>query len=120
MSAPFARSQASATWPGFAWLAAATSRTTLRGLHVGVVVCALIARIAVTVIVVRIFFRALDLAGQETATERRERHEADAEFAESRDDLGFEVPLPQRIFALQRRHRKDGVGSADVGKASLR
>ena len=120
MSSPLWSSQASAIWPGLAPFAAAISRTGAGRRDVGVVIGALIARVVVAEVVLRIVLGALDRAGQEAAAERREGDEPDAEFAQRRDDLRLQVALPQRIFALQRRHRMDRMGAADVGDAGLR
>ena len=54
----------------------------LRCPHVGVEVLALVARVATPEVALGIFLRALDLAGQEAAAKRRERHQADAELAQ--------------------------------------
>jgi hypothetical protein len=55
----------------------------------------------------------LDRAGEEAAPQRAERHEADAELGERRQDLRLDVAGPQRILALQRGHRSDRMGAAD-------
>ena len=58
-----------------------------------------------------------DGAGQEAAAERGVRDESDAQLPQRRQDLGLEVPGPQRVLALQRGDRVHGVGAADgVGR----
>ena len=53
-------------------------------------------------------------ARQETAAERAEGDETDAElFARGEDAVGFDPARPQRIFVLQRRDRLHGVRAAD-------
>src|SRR3546814_11892147 len=52
-------------------------------------------------------------------TRRSSVRQADAELAQYGNDLGFEVARPQRVFALQCRHRMHGVGAADVGDAGF-
>src|SRR4051794_16068944 len=91
----------------------------LRGPHVGVEILPLVTGVAAAEIAFGILLRPLDLAGQEAAAERRERHQADAELADGRQDVPLQVPLPQRILALQRGDRVDGVGAPDVGDARL-
>ena len=54
-----------------------------------------------------------DGAGEEAPAEGTEGHQADAEFVERRQDLGLDAAGPQRVLALKRRHRLDGVGTAD-------
>ena len=113
MSWPLCSSQASAIWPGVAPLRVAMLAHGRRGPHVRVEVLALIARIAAAEVALRILLGALHGAGEEAAAERRERHEADAELAQQRDDARLEVALPQRVLALQRRDRMHGVRAAD-------
>ena len=55
----------------------------------------------------------LDRAGEKTLAQRAERHEADAELLERRQDLVLRLPPPQRIFALQRGDRLHRVRAAD-------
>ena len=100
MSGPLCNSQAIAICAGLA-PARGDIRDRLRRLHVGVEVLALIARIAVPVVVLGVFLRALDLARQEAAAKRRKRHQTDAQLAQHRDDVRFQIAFPQRIFALQ-------------------
>ena len=89
------------------------------GSHVRVEVRAPIPRIAAAEIARRVLLGTLHIPGEEAAAERRERHEADAELAQQRDDTRFEVALPQRVLALERRDRVHGVGAADRILASL-
>ena len=57
---------------------------------------------------------ALDLAGQESATQRRVGNEPDTEFAHRVENvIGFRRSLEQRIFGLQRRDRVRRVGTPD-------
>ena len=85
MSSPLCSSHARAIWPGVTPFAHASSRDVRRGSHVGVEVLALIARVVAAEVVVGILLGALDGAGQESAAQRRERHEADAEIAQQRE-----------------------------------
>ena len=50
---------------------------------------------------------------------RAERHEADAEFLESRQDLRLRLAPPQRVLALERGDRLDRVRPADRLHAGL-
>ena len=61
----------------------------------------------------------VDPAGQEALAERAERHEADAELFECREDRVFRLAPPQRVLALKRCHRLHAVGAADVLHARL-
>ncbi len=54
-----------------------------------------------------------DRAGEEPLAERAVGHEADPEFLERRQHAFLGPAPPQRIFALQRRHRLDRMGAAD-------
>ena len=45
----------------------------------------------------------IDLAGQEALPERTERHKADAEFLQCRQDFGFGLAGPEGVLALQSR-----------------
>ena len=45
--------------------------------------------------------------------ERTERNETDAEFFERRQDFRLGLPPPQRVFALQGRHRLHGMRTTD-------
>jgi hypothetical protein len=65
-----------------------------RRLQIGVVILALIAGIGAPEITFRVLFRSLDLAGHKTPTERRKGHEADAELAQNRVYLRFQIPFP--------------------------
>src|SRR4051794_5959707 len=55
----------------------------------------------------------VDRACQEPLAERTEGHEADSKFFQKRQDLLFRLAPPQRIFALQGRHRLDDMGAPD-------
>lgn len=57
--------------------------------------------------------RLADRAGEEALAKRAEGHETDAEFFERRQDFLLGFAPPQRIFALECRHRLDGMGAAD-------
>ena len=61
----------------------------------------------------------VDRAGEEALAQRAERHEADAEFFERRQDLLLRLAPPQRIFALQRRDRLHRMRAADRLRAGL-
>ena len=113
MSSPLCSSHASAICPGVAPFRSRDLAHGRRGAHVRVEVLALIARIAAAEVALRIFLGALHRAGEKAAAERRERHEADAELAQQRNDARLEVALPQRVLALQRRDRMHGVRAAD-------
>ena len=54
-----------------------------------------------------------DLAGEEAVTQRRVGHEADAQLAQQRQQLGLHVARPQRVLGLQRGDRVHGVRAAD-------
>ena len=58
-------------------------------------------------------------AGEEAVAERRVGHEADAELAQQRQQLGLRVAGPQRVLGLQRGDRVHGVGAADRVGAGL-
>ena len=51
--------------------------------------------------------------------ERRVGHEADAQLAQQRQQLGLRITGPQGVLRLQRGDRVDGVGAADRGGAGL-
>ena len=63
--------------------------------------------------------RLVDAPGEEPAAERAERHQADAELVQDRDDLLFGFAPEQRVLALQRGDRLHGVGAADGAHAGL-
>src|SRR5204862_5475642 len=69
---------------------------------------------------VGIFLRAFDVAGEKSAAEGAERNESDAELAQQRNDALFEIALPQRVLALQRRHGMDSMRAADRVLARFR
>ena len=81
--------------------------------HVGVEVLALKARIAAAEVAFRILLGALDVARQKSAAEGTERNETDAELAQQRNDARFEIALPQRVLALQRRDRMHRMRAPD-------
>ena len=62
----------------------------------------------------------VDLPGEKALAERAERHEADAQFLERWQDLFLGLAPPQRVLALERRHRLDGVRATDRLHARLR
>ena len=62
----------------------------------------------------------LHRAGQKTFAERAERHEADAEFGQQREDCRFRLAPPQRILALQGGHGLHRVRAADGIRARFR
>src|SRR6266704_4618156 len=70
--------------------------------HVRVEVFPLVARVTSAVIALPILLGALRGPGQESPTERAEWHQADAELAEERNDSRLEIPLPERVLALER------------------
>ena len=61
----------------------------------------------------------VDLPGEEALAERAERHEADPELLERRQDLLLGLAPPERVLALQGGDRLDGVGAADRLHARL-
>ena len=61
----------------------------------------------------------VDLPREEALAERAERHEADPELLEGRQDLLLRLAPPERVLALQGRDRLDGVGAADRLHACL-
>src|SRR5947207_4340690 len=77
-------------------------------------------RIAAPEVALGILLRPPGVAGEETATERGERDEADAELAQQRKDPRLEVPLPQRVLALKSRDRVNRVRAADRPLTRLR
>ena len=56
-----------------------------------------------------------DGAGEEAATEGAIGDEAYAKFADCREDLGFDVALPEGVLGLEGSDGVDGVGAADRG-----
>ena len=66
------------------------------------------------------FRRLIDGAGEKAFAQRAERHEADAEIFQRRQDFLFRFAPPERIFALQRGDRLHGVGAADRLHTRLR
>ena len=63
--------------------------------------------------------RLVDLPGQEALAERAEGDEADPELLERRQDLRLGLAPPERVFALERGDRLDGVCAADRLHACL-
>ena len=66
----------------------------------------------------------VDLAREEALAQRAVRDKADSEFLQGRDHFLLGRLAPQRVFALERRDRLDGVGAADglharFGKAEV-
>ena len=61
-----------------------------------------------------------DRPGEEAVPERRVGHEADAQLAQQRKQLGLRIAGPQRVLGLQRGDRVHGVGAADRLGAGLR
>ena len=59
-------------------------------------------------------------AREEAFAKRTERHEPDAELLERRQDLRLGSSRPQRVLALQRRHRLDRVRAANRLRAGFR
>jgi hypothetical protein len=51
--------------------------------------------------------------------ERRVGNEADAKFAQQRQQLGFRIADPEGVFSLQRGDRVHGVSAPDCGGAGL-
>lgn len=82
--------------------------------HVRFEIAALKTGIAATVIALGIFLRGFRGTGKKSPTERAERHETDAKRAQERHDLRLQITFPERIFALQRAHRMDGMRAPDV------
>ncbi len=119
MSSPLSRSQASAICPAVACLRCGQLAHRRGGSHVGVEVLALEARIDPPVVARRVVLGPLHVAGEKSAAERREGHQADAELAQRRQDLRLEVALPERVLALERGDRVHGVGAADRPLARL-
>ncbi len=55
----------------------------------------------------------VDLSRQKARAERAKGHEADAQFIEHGQQLGFRPAVPDRVFALHRRHRMHRMRPAD-------
>jgi hypothetical protein len=62
----------------------------------------------------------LDASGEETAAERRVGDVGDPELATGRQCLLGRVPIQQRVLALHRAQRMDGVGAPDGCRRRLR
>src|SRR5579872_1393658 len=92
-------------------------------LHDGLIRVAVLRREAgdniakITLVKLRIL---VDGSGEEALAQWTEWHEADAELLQGRYGLLLRFSPPQRVFALQRRHRLYFVGSANRLCASLR
>jgi hypothetical protein len=63
--------------------------------------------------------RPVDLPGQEAFAERAERHEADAELLERREDRLLRLAPSERVLALKGGHRLHRVRAADRLHAGL-
>src|SRR5204863_408002 len=61
----------------------------------------------------------VDLAGEEAFPKRTERDEADAEFLKRWQDLALRLAIPERVLALHRRHRLDGVRPPDRARGGF-
>ena len=61
----------------------------------------------------------LDHGGQETAAQRRIRHETDAQFAAGRQDAGFDIAAPQRVFGFNGDDRVHRMRAAQGGRRHL-
>src|SRR5260370_19454311 len=64
--------------------------------------------------------RVVDFPGEESFAQRAERDEANPEFLQSWHHLRFGLAPPQRVFALERGHRLNGVRATDRLHSSLR
>jgi hypothetical protein len=117
MSGPFARSQASATWAGSRLGDLFQGR---QQCYVALEIRSLEARVLAPPVVVGQRVEPGDRCGEETAAERAVGHEADAELAAGRQDLGLDVPGPEGILGLQRRDRMDLMGAPQGGGARFR
>ena len=62
----------------------------------------------------------VDRAGEEALAQRAERHEADAQLLDRRQDVPLVLPRPQRVLALHRRDRLHRVRAPDRLRARLR
>ena len=119
MSSPLCSSHASATCAGVAPSPPGHLVHHGRRAHVGVEVLALKPRVTPPVVALGILLRAPRGAGQEAAAQRAEGHQADPELPQHGDQVAFEVPLPERVFALQRGDRVHRVGAPDRRLARL-
>ncbi|MNT07260.1 hypothetical protein D3C72_1419570 [compost metagenome] len=61
----------------------------------------------------------VDRAGQETATQRTERDEADAQFLQRRQQFALRLAPPQRVLALHCSHRLHGMGATHRGRTGF-
>jgi hypothetical protein len=117
---PCARSQASATCARLAPFFSATERMTSTMARFAGEVLFRPARIVSPPVVGGQFVAAAELTGEEPAAKRAVRHEADPELTARGEDVVFDIALPDRIFALQRRDRVDRVSAAQGLRAGLR
>jgi hypothetical protein len=81
---------------------------------------ALEARVVAAEVVVAEILGLGDGAGQEAAAERAVGDQPDPELADRGEHLVLEVACPQRVLALQRADRMDGLGAPDRGGRRLR
>src|SRR5213075_3129624 len=76
-------------------------------------------RIAAIVVRLEIIDR-LDVAGEESASDRTVGHESDAELAHRRQDLVLRLAAPDRVLGLKCGDRMDGMRAADRFRRRLR
>jgi len=62
----------------------------------------------------------IDFAREKSGAERAERDEPNAEFLQCGQHFRLGTAIPQRVFALNGRHRLDGMGAAYCFNARLR
>lgn len=86
---------------------------------IGREIIALKTRVLPPPVILRQFIKTSERASQETATKRRVRDKANAERPASWQNLILNIPLPQRILALQRRNRRNSSRAAQRFWASL-
>ncbi len=119
MSSPCASSQASATCAGVALDLGGDGLDLVDDAQVALEVLAGEARVGLAPVVVGPLVGGADRAGEEAVAERRIGHEADAQLAQQRQQLGLRVTGPQGVLGLQRGDRVHGVGAADRVRAGL-
>src|SRR5215203_595490 len=78
------------------------------------------ARVGLAPVVVAELIGGADRPGEEAVPERRVGHEADAQLAQQRQQLGLGVTGPQGVLGLERGDRMHGVGAADRRRPGLR
>ncbi|CAJ1775989.1 hypothetical protein BHR43_13370 [Aeromonas salmonicida subsp. salmonicida] len=61
----------------------------------------------------------LETSGQKAAPQGGVRHQANAQRAAGWQHLGFDIPRPEGILRLHRRHRMHGMGAPQGGRADL-